>query len=319
VPAVPAARVLWSGIACVLVAVAAACTPSPADPGPQPSDPLYRDPDTQVADWVASHPSDARTPVLRDRIAARPQARWFTQANPSTIAAEVRSYVGPAAASGAVPVLVPYAIPQRDCGGASDGGAAALSTWRAWVDAMAGALGDTPAIVVLEPDALALEDCLSVAQRDARRAALAAAVRSFASAAPGTDVYLDAGHSAWHGAAEQARRLRAAGALDAAGFATNVSNYRTTADEVAYGRALIAELGDPSLRQVIDTSRNGNGPAGTEWCDPAGRAIGRAPTLATGEPTVAAYLWVKLPGEADGCAGAAGQFLPDLAYALATN
>ena len=43
------------------------------------------------------------------------------------------------------------------------------------------------------------------------------------------------------------------------------------------------------------------------------------PTLATGEPTVAAYLWVKLPGEADGCAGAAGQFLPDLAYALATN
>jgi endoglucanase len=36
-------------------------------------------------------------------------------------------------------------------------------------------------------------------------------------------------------------------------------------------------------------------------------------------PSVAAYLWIKLPGEADGCAAGAGQFVPDLAYALATG
>jgi endoglucanase len=47
--------------------------------------------------------------------------------------------------------------------------------------------------------------------------------------------------------------------------------------------------------------------------------VGRAPTLATGVPSVAAYLWIKLPGEADGCAAGAGQFVPDLAYALATG
>jgi endoglucanase len=30
-------------------------------------------------------------------------------------------------------------------------------------------------------------------------------------------------------------------------------------------------------------------------------------------------LWLKAPGEADGCAAGAGQFSPDLAYRLATG
>jgi endoglucanase len=273
-----------------------------------------------VADWVASHPSDSRTPAIRDRIASQPQARWFTQADPATIAADVRAYVGPAASAGQVPVLVAYAIPGRDCGGASDGGAASLATWQSWIAGLADALDGARAIVVLEPDALALEDCLSAAQVDARHAALATAVTTIRRADPQADVYLDAGHSNWHPAAEQARRLRAAGVLEASGFATNVSNYNTTDDEIAYGRALLSALGDPDLRQVIDVSRNGNGPApDAAWCDPPGRAVGRAPTLATGVPSVAAYLWIKLPGEADGCAAGAGQFVPDLAYALATG
>ncbi|PVC87557.1 glycoside hydrolase family 6 protein, partial [Streptomyces sp. CS014] len=71
---------------------------------------------------------------------------------------------------------------------------------------------------------------------------------------------------------------------------------------------------------VVDTSRNGNGapPAG-QWCDPAGRALGQTPTTQTGEARIDAYLWVKLPGESDGCSGAAGSFTPEYAYALATG
>ncbi|MBM7092108.1 glycoside hydrolase family 6 protein, partial [Streptomyces sp. S12] len=69
---------------------------------------------------------------------------------------------------------------------------------------------------------------------------------------------------------------------------------------------------------VIDTSRNGAGaPADGEWCDPAGRKLGRAPTLDTGEARIDAYLWVKLPGESDGCKGAPGTFTPSYAYDLA--
>ena len=50
---------------------------------------------------------------------------------------------------------------------------------------------------------------------------------------------------------------------------------------------------------MIDTARNGNGPEGTEWCDPTGRKIGNNPTFSTGQSTVDAYLWIKPSGEAD--------------------
>jgi endoglucanase len=61
---------------------------------------------------------------------------------------------------------------------------------------------------------------------------------------------------------------------------------------------------------VIDTSRNGQGPwtpsgapSGGDaqvWCNPPSRGLGLAPTANTGEALVAAYLWVKIPGESDG-------------------
>ncbi|MBO0916302.1 glycoside hydrolase family 6 protein, partial [Streptomyces laculatispora] len=71
---------------------------------------------------------------------------------------------------------------------------------------------------------------------------------------------------------------------------------------------------------VIDTSRNGNGaPKAGQWCDPEGRALGTAPTTDTGQARIDAYLWVKLPGESDGCKGAAGSFSPAYAYQLATG
>jgi endoglucanase len=292
---------------------------------------LYRDPDTQAAAWAEDHADDDRAQVIRDEIAAVPQARWFVDADPATIADEVTEYVEPAAAAGEVPALVPYAIFGRDCGGASSGGAPSLDAWLDWIDALASALGDGMgdgrAIVVLEPDALAQEDCLSADEAAARHEAMARAVAAFREAAPGAEVYLDAGHSDWNEPAEQARRLQESGVLDAAGFATNVSNFNTTDDEVAYGEALLDELaGDGggagardelALRQVIDVSRNEQGPAPDgEWCDPPGRGLGTAPTLDTGIPTVAALLWVKSPGEADGCAAAPGVFMPDHALAL---
>jgi endoglucanase len=139
------------------------------------------------------------------------------------------------------------------------------------------------------------------------------------SANPNAKVYLDAGHSAWNSPAETASRLNAAGVANSAGFYSNVSNFRWTADEVNFGRNVLNALGNSSLHQVIDVSRNGRGPNGSEWCDPAGRGTGVAPTTNTGESTVDALVWAKPPGEADGCAAAAGTYVPDLAYQLALN
>jgi endoglucanase len=101
------------------------------------------------------------------------------------------------------------------------------------------------------------------------------------------------------------------------GFFSNASNFQTTAAEVAYGKNVTAALGNTNLHQVVDVARNGAGPKGSEWCDPTGRLIGQNPTTSTGDTNVDAFLWIKPPGEADGCAAAAGVFSADLAYALA--
>ena len=285
---------------------------------------LYRHSDSQVLDWVRANPRDPRTPVIESRIADQPAAVWFADYTPATIASRVRAVTSDAAAQGRVPVVVPYAIPGRDCGGASKGGAPDLAGYDAWIDRFAAGLGSGEVVVVLEPDSIAQSDCLSDRARADRFASLARAGRVLKAADPKARVYYDAGHSGWNPAAQQAALLKKAGAASAAssdGIFSNVSNFHTTPDEIAYDRQVLAALGGTAgLGAVIDTSRNGNGaPANGEWCDPAGRRIGRAPTLSTGEARIDAYLWVKLPGESDGCKGAPGTFSPSYAYDLASS
>jgi endoglucanase len=315
-------RLLTSTVATV-VAAAAGLTFMAA--GPAASAPVlpaaagaggfYIDPTAAVQKWVAQNPNDARMPVIRDRIAAVPQAHWMARVDVNTVRSEVSGYVS--GAGSATPVLVAYGIPNRDCGGASAGGAANLSVYGSWITGFAQGIGNAAAVVILEPDSLALQTCLSSSDITARDNALAAAVQAFRSNAPNAKVYLDAGHSAWNSASEQASRLRNAGVTNAAGIYTNVSNFNPTGNETNFANAVLSAIGNPSLRAVIDTSRNGNGSNG-QWCDPAGRAIGQVPAR-NPAPNIDAYLWVKPPGEADGCAAAAGQFSPDLAFALASN
>ncbi|MFC3996942.1 glycoside hydrolase family 6 protein [Nocardiopsis sediminis] len=301
------------------LAVGAAAPASAAD---LPDDTVFfADPESQVAQWVAANPGDDRRPVIEERIAAHAQGIWFSNYEPETVTQDVQRVTDAAAQAGEVPALVAYQLPNRDCGGASAGGAPDIPAYNAWIDGFAAGLGEDPVLVVLEPDSLALISCLDDQELAERNGALARAAGVIHDANPQARVYLDAGHSAWNDAEEQAQRLRAAGVTeDADGIYTNVSNYRHTDDERAFATAVLAQLGDPDLRAVVDTSRNGNGPAADgEWCDPAGRAVGEPPTAATGDALIDAYLWVKPPGEVDGCAGPAGSFSPDYAYGLATN
>ncbi|MGW4872170.1 glycoside hydrolase family 6 protein [Streptomyces chartreusis] len=283
---------------------------------------LYRHPDSQVLEWVRDNPADPRHAVIESRIAAQPAAVWFADFTPDTITARVRAVTSGGSALGRVPVVVPYAIPDRDCGGYSEGGAPGLDAYDAWIDRFAAGLGTGDVIVVLEPDSVAQADCLSERARADRFASLARAGRVMKAANPRARVYYDAGHSGWNAPARQAEWLRQAGAASTAssdGVFSNVSNFRTTSAEIAYDRQVLAALDGPaSLGAVIDTSRNGAGaPADGEWCDPSGRKLGRAPTLATGESRIDAYLWVKLPGESDGCKGRPGTFTASYAYELA--
>jgi endoglucanase len=253
---------------------------------------------------------------------------WFTDAGlpADRLNAEVAATVRMAFAARRVPVLVAYAIPLRDCGGASSGGAASGAAYDVWVQAFAaglraGGASDTSRVaVVLEPDALGQLDQLPQVRQSERLELLRAATQTM-STVPGVAVYLDAGHSGWIAPAEMVARLSAAGVAAARGFSLNVSNYRRTEEEVAYGREMAPQLGWKSF--VVDTSRNGSGPASDEeWCNPPGRALGPPPQPSP-SALVDAHLWVKSPGESDGSCRpgqpAAGEFWPDYADELSRN
>jgi endoglucanase len=270
--------------------------------------------------WVAANPNDSRTPAIRDKIASQPAARWLANFNPSTIQSEVSTYIGAANSAGQVPVFSVYEITNRDCGGASAGGAPDLTQYQTWVSAFAQGLGNRLVVIILETDSLALTTCLNSSQLAARNQAISTAVQTIKGRNANAKVYLDGGHSAWNSAADQANRLRAAGVQFADGFYTNVSNFNSTASEANYGRAVLSALSSAGVsgkHQIIDTSRNGG--ASGDWCadDNSDRRLGQYPTLNTGDANIDGSLWVKPPGEADGCAFQAGSFQPQLASSLA--
>lgn len=293
---------------------------APAVTGSLPaSTTFYVNPSSNVARWVAANPGNPDEPVIARAIANQPQATWFTTYNPATIESQVSSLTSAATAKGQVPILVAYDIPNRDCGGASAGGAPTIAGYETWISSFAAGLGAGTAIVLVEPDSLALQSCLSSADASARDGAIAFAGHVIHADDPKARVYFDGGHSDWNPAAQQAAALEAADVTtDADGVFTNVSNFEWTNDELYYGQQILADIADASLHLVIDTSRNGIGP-GSTWCDPSGRALGLPPTANTGYSYVDAFLWVKPPGESDGCADPAGTFDPTLATALATN
>ena len=277
---------------------------------------LYVDPQSraaqQAASWRSSRPGDAD---LMDRIAEQSVAKWLGNWN-SDVEGDVRTQQAAAASQNSTASYVVYNIPQRDCGGYSSGGTSDSASYLAWVDSIVRGLGQQPSIVILEPDALTLTSCLSSSQLADRMDMLRTATQRLR--ATGARVYLDVGHSAWLSASDAAAGLTAAGVGDADGFAVNVSNFRADDETLAYATQVSDAVG--GARFVIDTSRNGLGPNGSEWCNPAGRALGLPPDTDPAEPGLDARLWVKTPGESDGsCNGgpSAGSWWPDYALGLA--
>jgi endoglucanase len=278
----------------------------------------YIDPNSnakrQADAWRQSRPGDA---AAMDKIASQPQADWFGDWS-GDVRSAVSSRVSTITSAGALPVLVAYNIPVRDCHGYSGGGASSASAYRDWISSFAAGIGTRRAIVVLEPDALAGMDCLSAADQSARLSLLSDAVSVLAGYS-GVKTYIDAGHSRWQPASVIADRLKSAGVARASGFTLNVSNYLPTSEQRAYGDQVSALAGGKHF--LVDTSRNGLGPSPDgQWCNPAGRALGDRPTTATGDPLADAWFWIKAPGESDGtCNGgpAAGQWWADYALGLA--
>jgi endoglucanase len=278
--------------------------------------PFYVNPKSKAR--AAADGVDPRSPEL-DSIANTPTAYWMDNVSTPSVDAK---YIADAQAAGTIPVLALYGIPHRDCGSYAAGGFGSGAAYRGWIDGVAGAIGSGPAAVILEPDALAMADCLSGDQRQERydliRYAVDALTRN-----PAAAVYVDAGHSRWHSPEDMAGRLNQAGVEHARGFSLNTANFFTTEEEIGYGDTISGLTN--GAHYVIDTSRNGAGPADGDlyWCNPSGRALGAAPTTDTASPNVDAYLWVKRPGDSDGSCGRGdpgpGTFMNSAAIELARN
>jgi len=280
--------------------------------------PLYVNPDSAAARAAESSATAAQAEAA-GIIAAQPTGIWLT---PEKMPIDrVRDEVGASMADSAtaLPIFVIYGITDRDCGGSDanagqSAGGLTPAQYLTWVEQIAAGIGKGRAIVILEPDSIALS--VACTDPEGRLRLVSRALDRLD--ASGAIVYLDGGHSDWLPARQMAELLRTAGVDRARGFATNVSNTQTTEAEHAYAARVSAVLG--GSHAVIDTSRNGSGPpADGEWCNPPGVTLGERPKPIT-DDLLDAVLWMKPPGESDGrCNGGppAGDWWAGQAVALA--
>ncbi|MEJ3742010.1 glycoside hydrolase family 6 protein [Actinomycetes bacterium KLBMP 9797] len=275
---------------------------------------FYSDPDSNAYRWLWQNPNDGAAGPIRTNIAERAGARWFGNWNADVTdgyLTQVRGYVSAADAAGKLPILAAYNIPGRDCGGPSQGGAGNEALYRAWIEQFVRAIGDRPAIVVIEPDAVnqsMVDACMTGAERQARWDLLRYATERFRDYAPNTWAYLDGGNYGWNQGitpAKIAQALDNSGVRNVRGFALNVSNYYTTAESNTAATQLNAALTSAygySTRYIVDTSRNGKGATGDgQWCNPPSRQLGVPSQVGSGGPEL--LLWVKVPGDSDGPCG----------------
>lgn len=299
-----------------------------AKPGQRPLSvvPFWVNPDSKASRQAGAYGKDGKVTEARlaQRIAAQPTAEWIGTDDPE---GQARGFTEAAAGADREALLVLYNIPHRDCGSYSRGGASDGDAYRAWLDGVRRGIGERAATVILEPDALPhIEDRCTPQQFHEERYALLTEAVGGLKRLPHTKVYLDAGNPHWiSDPGRMVEPLQRAGIERADGFALNISNYQTTEENARYGKRLSEMVGGKHF--VIDTSRNGNGPASggdtpENWCNPPGRALGAPPTTKTGDDRIDAYLWIKRPGESDGtCKGGpkAGDWWPDRALELARN
>lgn len=266
-----------------------------------------------------------------DQLGAIPRPTWVNDAAGVGV---VDPLLDKAAAAGTIGSFVLYAIPNRDLGSHSAGGAADAAAYRALIDKFVAAIGGRTAIVVIEPDALSMIDRMGGSDQAVRYELLRYATERL------TNGYNDAGSSNWIDADEISDRLAMVGAT---GFALNTSGTRPSKDEHAYAQEIRKILGSDT-GYGIDTGRNGQGAWAQDryepgdpwyyppthpdaddmhWLNSPGRGIGARPSLNVNQtlyPGCHWLQWCKSPGGSDGDDhrghGPAGSFDPYEALAL---
>jgi len=218
-----------------------------------------------------------------------------------------------------LPILVIYNLPNRDIGQYSKGGAKTKESYLNFIESFAKGIGELSPMIIFEPDALPHLGEMGD-QDKAFRIELMKEGLEILTRLSKAHVYIDIGHSNWLSPLEASNLISSVTNEHVRGFAVNVSNYRTSKESLNWSLKVCEYRSNDYF--VIDTSRNGNGPHGNDWCNPPGRALGTPPTCDTGHEKCDAFIWAKVPGESDGKSNGgprAGRFWGEMAEELVKN
>lgn len=191
--------------------------------------------------------------------------------------------------------------------------------FRAEVDALKAAVGDFPALILVEEDAVDTVCWRSSAAVTGREAMLKYEIDQL-SQLPHALLYVEGGTSDADTPQQAAQILNAADASKTRGFFTNDTHYNWAANEIAYGDKVAALT--HGLHFVVDTRADGQGPILNpdpvhqgieELCNPPARGLGPKPGASNGasygmySKYLDGFVWVNPPhSSAATCPGRTG-------------
>jgi hypothetical protein len=218
--------------------------------------------------WAPYAGATGANRTLLAKIALRPKAAWFGPwFSDAVIATRVHEYIANSQAgdpNALVQLTVFRAVPWEGAACKRLPTAAEQASYKLWTDRMAGAIGNTPTAIILQPDgpfALCAPGHSLVPSH-----LIAYSARVF-SALPHTSVYIEAGAADWPAPGSQGgvdaavRIVLPAGIQYARGVALNGTHYSATTAEIVRGAAIVKALaarGIPGKHVVINTSSNGH-------------------------------------------------------------
>jgi hypothetical protein len=257
-----------------------------------------------------------------EKIADYPQAHQFSLytagGSPDQIFTQVQNYVcrmqrtDPSAQA----VITTYFIKHTGCNAGDQ------PNFRGEVEALKRAVGNFPALIFVEEDAIDTI-CWSNPGAVSGRAALLKYEIDSLSQLPHALLYVEGGTSDANSPDQAARVLNAADAKKIRGFYLNDTHYNWAYKEIQFGNQVSAKTG--GLHFLVDTRGAGNGPKlnphpvtqGIEQlCNPSGRALGPKPGPSDGRfyglysPHLDGFVWVTTPGESTSatCPGRSGHW-----------
>jgi endoglucanase len=239
--------------------------------------------------WPTYEAATGNDKQLLAEVALRPEANWFGNwEKPAEIDGVVRGYIKDVTRGDSTTLaqltdfsLVPWE--SQLCKVAET--PALVSSYHQWNDGFAAGIGNSRALVVMQPDLPEVKNtCLSSQTRATYLQELAWATRKLNSLKH-TTVYLDAGSSDWASVPVMTALLARSGIKWARGFALDGTHYASTQSEITYGMQVIkalARLGYKDKHFIVDTAENGSPfnyhqltAAGSAGNVPASQSIGQ--------------------------------------------